>query len=80
VTEQTCLFCGVSLVDRRSDARYCGSSCRTVASRLRRLLSGSGAGGYANTRARGSTRSGKGAIAARKRLLGWTTSCIPRAT
>ena len=34
------------------DARYCGASCRTEASRLRRLLSGRSAGKYANPKER----------------------------
>ena len=31
-----CLVCGVALVSRRSEARYCGGRCRVIASRERR--------------------------------------------
>lgn len=31
-----CLVCGVALISRRSEARYCGGRCRVIASRERR--------------------------------------------
>lgn len=42
-----CPVCGGALAGRRSDARYCSGTCRAEASRLRRILSGQGADGYA---------------------------------
>jgi hypothetical protein len=37
---RSCVICGSSLEDRRSDARYCGGPCRAEGSRLRRILEG----------------------------------------
>jgi hypothetical protein len=39
---RVCLLCGLSIESMRSDARYCSSPCRTEASRLKAILSGSG--------------------------------------
>ena len=49
---RACEFCGQSLAGFRSDARYCGSSCRTEASRLSRLLTGRSVTNYAKPKAR----------------------------
>jgi hypothetical protein len=42
-----CGICAASLDGRRADARFCSGACRAEASRLRRILSGEGADGYA---------------------------------
>jgi hypothetical protein len=63
-TDRICEFCHAPLVGKRADAKYCTSSCRTEASRLRRLLAGSPSGGYANPRARlDALRKGRGSRA-----------------
>lgn len=43
---RSCVVCGTSLDDRRSDARHCGGPCRAEAARLRAILSGRGSGPY----------------------------------
>jgi len=49
-----CPICERSLAGRRSDAVTCSGTCRAELSRLRRILSGSGADGYAALVPRGS--------------------------
>lgn len=48
VNDRRCVFCGGSLDGRRRHAVYCSGPCRAEASRLRRLLDGSPADGFAN--------------------------------
>jgi hypothetical protein len=46
-TTRLCTFCGQSIEALRSDAKFCGSSCRAQHWMLSKLLSGSPAGPYA---------------------------------
>ena len=45
-TVRACAVCGADLNGRRADARFCSSSCRREAHRLRRLLDGATVEGY----------------------------------
>lgn len=50
--ERVCGVCGASLAGRRAHARYCRGACRAEASRLRRILAGQEADGWASLPAR----------------------------
>jgi hypothetical protein len=43
---EVCALCGDRMIRHRSDARFCGDTCRIEASRLRRLLAGETVGPY----------------------------------
>jgi hypothetical protein len=67
MTARVCLVCGASLAGRRSDAKCCGSSCRSEWSRIAKLLRGDLTGRYRSV-AISTHRSPDSAVSAPNRL------------